>query len=76
MISFETALLFIGIVLPLCFVPSPELIMVISQSSAQGRMAGVAITLGLCTAALLFKRLASFFGTNGFIITHKCAKIC
>ena len=68
MISLETTLIFAGIVLPLYFIPTPEMVMVISQSSAQGRIAGIAITCGICTAALC-QVLAAAFGITAILQT-------
>ncbi len=53
MIELEVALTFFVICLSLCLIPGPELVLVFSQSTLQGRSAGIAITLGVCTAAFI-----------------------
>ncbi len=52
-IELEVALTFFAVCLSLCLIPGPELVLVLSQSTLQGRSAGIAITLGVCTAAMI-----------------------
>lgn len=50
MLSYPTILAFSGLNLTLCLIPSPEMSYVLSQSSLQGRVAGMVFVAGVCSA--------------------------
>ena len=52
-ISFETLSVFLAASLALAFAPGPDNIFVLTQSAVQGRVAGLLVTLGLCTGLLV-----------------------
>ena len=49
----ETITLFLAASIALAFVPGPDNIFVITQSALNGRLAGIIVTLGLCTGLLV-----------------------
>jgi threonine/homoserine/homoserine lactone efflux protein len=53
MISHETLLSFFGVALLLGISPGPDNIFVLTQSALRGRLAGIIVTLGLCTGLLV-----------------------
>ncbi|QJQ06376.1 LysE family translocator [Undibacterium piscinae] len=53
MIATETLLSFFGIALLLGVSPGPDNIFVLTQSALRGRLAGLIVTLGLCTGLLV-----------------------
>lgn len=52
MIDYNTMLMFISTATILAFVPGPDNIFVLTQSIVSGRLAGLKITLGLCTGLI------------------------
>ncbi len=53
MIPLETLSLFFATAAALAMVPGPDNIFVLTQSAVHGRMAGILVTLGLCTGLLV-----------------------
>ncbi len=49
MLTIQTVNLFLATIIPLCFVPAPDNTLIFIQSTFQGRKAGLALTLGVCT---------------------------
>lgn len=49
----ETLLLFLGTALVLGYTPGPDNLFVLMQSATQGRRAGIAVVLGLCTGIVV-----------------------
>lgn len=70
MIPIDTATIFFSICLTMCLLPCAELIVIFSQSTLQGRMAGIAVTLGICTG-LLAQVIAMAFGITAIIQTSE-----
>jgi threonine/homoserine/homoserine lactone efflux protein len=50
---FTTLLLLAGVTVLVCIVPGPDMLYIISRSTTQGRLAGVASCLGIATGGLL-----------------------
>lgn len=72
MLTFNTLLAFSGLNLSLCLIPSPEMVYVITQSSLQGRWAGVVFAAGICFA-LAVQVLVMAFGVSTLIQTMPLA---
>ena len=53
MIPFDTLVLFVTASAALCVAPGPDNLFVLTQSGLYGRLAGVLVTLGLCTGLLV-----------------------
>ncbi|MEO8152403.1 MAG: LysE family translocator [Rhizobacter sp.] len=53
MIPFDTLSLFFAAAVALALVPGPDNIFVLTQSALHGRVAGLLITLGLCTGLMV-----------------------
>ena len=53
MIAPETLAAFTAVSLLLCVAPGPDNLFVLTQSALYGRMAGVTVTLGLCTGLIV-----------------------
>lgn len=53
MIPLETALTFFATSVLLALAPGPDNIFVLTQSALRGRMAGILVTLGLCTGLIV-----------------------
>ncbi|MES2534364.1 MAG: LysE family translocator [Pseudomonadota bacterium] len=53
MISIPTLLSFFGVSIVLGLTPGPDNIFVLTQSALRGRLAGIIVTLGLCTGLLV-----------------------
>lgn len=51
--SLDTLLVFLGTALVLGFTPGPDNLFVLMQSATQGRRAGMAVVLGLCTGIVV-----------------------
>jgi threonine/homoserine/homoserine lactone efflux protein len=51
--SLDTLLVFLGTALVLGFTPGPDNLFVLMQSATQGRRAGIAVVLGLCTGIVV-----------------------
>lgn len=74
MIATETLLSFFGIALLLGVSPGPDNIFVLTQSALRGRMAGLIVTLGLCTGLLVHTAavalgVAAIFQTSALAFT-------
>jgi threonine/homoserine/homoserine lactone efflux protein len=52
-IPLETLALFFAAAVGLAFAPGPDNIFVLTQSALYGRVAGLLVTLGLCTGLLV-----------------------
>jgi threonine/homoserine/homoserine lactone efflux protein len=52
MLSFDTFALFLSASLLLCIAPGPDNIFVLTQSMLRGGVAGIFVTLGLCTGLI------------------------
>ncbi len=68
-IPFETLSLFFATALILALAPGPDNIFVLTQSALHGRVAGLFITLGLCTGLVLHTAaialgITAIFGTS------------
>jgi threonine/homoserine/homoserine lactone efflux protein len=61
LIPIETAGMFVVASVALALAPGPDNIFVLAQSAMSGRIAGIIVTLGLCTG-LIFHTLAVAFG--------------
>lgn len=61
MIPIEVAGVFVGASVALALAPGPDNVFVLAQSATSGRLAGIAVTIGLCTG-LIFHTLAVAFG--------------
>lgn len=72
MIPFDTALLFVSVGLALALVPGPDNIFVLTQSALHGKIAGVAVTLGLASG-LLFHTTAVALGVAVIFQTSQYA---
>ncbi|MCF1184531.1 LysE family translocator [Marichromatium gracile] len=53
MLPLDTALLFFAASVALALAPGPDNIFVLTQSALHGRLAGIFVTLGLCTGVML-----------------------
>ena len=53
MIPFDTLALFFAAAVALALAPGPDNIFVLTQSALHGRLAGLLVTLGLCTGLLV-----------------------
>lgn len=53
MIPFDTACIFFAASIALALAPGPDNIFVLTQSAMHGRVAGMLVTLGLCTGILV-----------------------
>ncbi|AHF05126.1 threonine transporter RhtB [Marichromatium purpuratum 984] len=53
MLPLDTALLFFAASVALALAPGPDNIFVLTQSALHGRLAGLFVTLGLCTGVML-----------------------
>jgi threonine/homoserine/homoserine lactone efflux protein len=60
MLSFETSTAFFLASLLLALAPGPDNIFVLTQSVLQGKSAGFAVTLGLCTGLILHTTAVAF----------------
>jgi len=60
-IPIEVAGVFVGASVALALAPGPDNVFVLAQSATSGRLAGIAVTIGLCTG-LIFHTLAVAFG--------------
>ena len=67
--AFRRYGLFFLIALALGFAPGPDILFVFAQSLAHGCLAGVYVTLGLCTGICLHVTLAAF-GAGAFLNRH------
>ena len=67
--AFRRYGLFFLISLALAFAPGPDILFVFAQSLAHGMLAGVYVTLGLCTGICLHVTLAAF-GAGTFLKRH------
>ena len=67
--AFRRYGLFFLIALALGFAPGPDILFVFAQSLAHGMLAGVYVTLGLCTGICLHVTLAAF-GAGTFLKCH------
>lgn len=67
--AFRRYGLFFLIALALGFAPGPDILFVFAQSLAHGCLAGVYVTLGLCTGICLHVTLAAF-GAGTFLKRH------
>lgn len=72
MILFETLTLFFGASVMLALAPGPDNIFVLTQSAMNGRVAGLFVTLGLCTG-LLFHTTAVALGVAAIFQTSELA---
>jgi threonine/homoserine/homoserine lactone efflux protein len=72
MIPLDIAVVFFVTCLSLCFIPGPDTIFIIAQSSWQGWRAGVTVTLGVCTG-LLVQVIAFAYGITAIIETSAIA---
>lgn len=72
MIPFETLTLFFGASVMLALAPGPDNIFVLTQSAMNGRVAGLFVTLGLCTG-LLFHTTAVALGVAAIFQTSEIA---
>lgn len=61
MLPFDTVLLFLSAAILLALAPGPDNVFVLTQSAMNGRLAGLYVTLGLCTG-LLFHTIAVSLG--------------
>jgi threonine/homoserine/homoserine lactone efflux protein len=68
MLSVNTIISFLGLNISLCFVPCPELIVVITQASLRGRNAGITFIAGVC-AALVIQVLILALGISTLLKT-------
>lgn len=53
MIPADVLAAFTGVSLLLCIAPGPDNLFVLAQSALYGRMAGIRVTLGLCTGLVV-----------------------
>ncbi|MGB0900356.1 LysE family translocator [Halocynthiibacter sp.] len=72
MIPFETLTLFFGASVMLALAPGPDNVFVLTQSAMNGRVAGLFVTLGLCTG-LLFHTTAVALGVAAIFQTSEIA---
>ncbi|MGB5260872.1 MAG: LysE family translocator [Gammaproteobacteria bacterium] len=72
MIAPETLAAFTGVALLLCISPGPDNLFVLTQSALYGRMAGLTVTLGLCTG-LIVHTAAVALGVAALIKTSPLA---
>lgn len=72
MIPFETLTLFFGASVMLALAPGPDNVFVLTQSAMNGRVAGLFVTLGLCTG-LLFHTTAVALGVAAIFQTSELA---
>jgi threonine/homoserine/homoserine lactone efflux protein len=72
MIPFETAIAFFATSVLLGISPGPDNIFVLTQSALRGRLAGIFVTLGLCTG-LIVHTLAVSFGVAAIFQTSEVA---
>ena len=72
MLSFETVTVFFAASIALGFAPGPDNIFVLTQSALYGRVAGLFVTLGLCTG-LLFHTTAVSLGVAAIFATSAIA---
>lgn len=72
MISLETAIAFFTTSVLLGISPGPDNIFVLTQSALRGRLAGIFVTLGLCTG-LIVHTLAVSFGVAAIFQTSAIA---
>lgn len=72
MIPFETLTLFFGASVMLALAPGPDNVFVLTQSAMNGRVAGLFVTLGLCTG-LLFHTTAVALGVAAVFQTSELA---
>ena len=66
MLPAETIILFMPAAILLALAPGPDNIFVLTQSAMNGRLAGVFVTLGLCTG-LLFHTMAVSLGAAAIL---------
>lgn len=71
-IPFETLSVFLMASIALAFVPGPDNIFVLTQSAIHGRMAGLLVTLGLCSG-LIFHTSAVALGVAAIFATSAVA---
>ena len=72
MIQAETLTVFIAASVVLALSPGPDNIFVLMQSALHGRMAGVLVTLGLCTGVLVHTAAVAF-GVAAIVATSAAA---
>ncbi len=60
MIPVDVVIVFLGASFALGLAPGPDNIFVLTQSALSGRLAGVVVTLGLCTGLLLHTTAVAF----------------
>jgi len=72
MIESHVLLLFFGSALLLALVPGPDNLFVLAQASQKGRMAGLIITLGLCTG-LIVHSIAVALGLSAIFLASALA---
>ena len=72
MIPAETLTVFIAASVVLALSPGPDNIFVLMQSALYGRMAGVLVTLGLCTGVLVHTAAVAF-GVAAIVATSAAA---
>ncbi|MEM7502768.1 MAG: LysE family translocator [Pseudomonadota bacterium] len=71
MLPLDVVSLFVAASVALAFAPGPDNLFVLTQSALHGRMAGVLVTLGLCTGVLVHTAavalgVAAVFATSAF----------
>lgn len=59
LIPFDVLFLFLGASILLALAPGPDNIFVLTQSMTSGRLAGIKVTLGLCTGLLVHTALVT-----------------
>jgi threonine/homoserine/homoserine lactone efflux protein len=74
MISIETSLAFFTAAVVLALAPGPDNIFVLTQSALRGRIAGLAVTFGLCTGLIVHSSavalgIAVIFQTSAMAFT-------
>ena len=72
MLSPDTVLVFLGASVALALVPGPDNLFVLTQSALHGRLAGLLVTLGLCTG-ILGHTVAVTLGVAALIATSALA---
>lgn len=70
--EMDTALSFLGVAVVLTLAPGPDILFVIAQSLSQGKHAGIATALGLCTG-LLVHISAAVLGVSAVIYQSSLA---